>query len=417
MLDIKLIRDNPAILEQLEKLRNADFQSAKVLILDKEWRVLVQENEQLRFKRNQASQKIPQLKGKEKETLIKEMRSVGDRIKEIEVRMEKIREESDFIFQRLPNLPHESVPFGQSKDDNKIVTPCKKIPTYKFPLKAHFEILAEKGLLDLDASAKIAGHGFYLFKGLLASLERALINYCLDFHLKKGFVEINPPLMVNEKTMFGTGQLPKFEDDLYKTREGYYLIPTSEVPVTNLMADKNVEVSQLPMRFCAYTPCFRVEAGRHGTTDRGIFRLHQFDKVEMVSITHPDNSFKELEFLRKEAESILKNLQLPFRTILLCSGDMGFSASKTYDLEVWSPVTKQWLETSSVSNCQDFQARRMGAKFHDNEGNKFVHTLNGSGLAFPRLMISLIENNQQKDGSIKIPKVLQPYLGGLKKID
>ncbi|GAG32142.1 unnamed protein product, partial [marine sediment metagenome] len=241
----------------------------------------------------------------------------------------------------------------------------------------------------------------YVFKGLGAKLERALINFFLDYHVKNGFIEICPPILVNKQTMFGTAQLPKFEQDLYKTTEGLYLIPTAEVPLTNLHQNEILNLEDLPKYYCAFTPCFRTEAGKHGTETRGIYRLHQFDKVEMVKICHPGHSDKELEDMGQAAEKLLELLEIPYRTLLLCTGDMGFAVSKTYDIECWSPYQKKYLETSSCSNCKDFQARRMNTRFRTPEGNKFVHTLNGSGLATPRLLISLLECNQQKDGSIK----------------
>ncbi len=417
MIDPKLIRENITIVKTNLKKRGLDSEIAdKWLELDKELRELKQECDTLRHKRNTLSMKINEAK-KNKDTrwieeTLKEAKDIPDKIKIREERIAKMENEINDISFNLPNIADSKVPAGKSSEDNKVVRKSGALPKIKEP-KSHVELLEKLNLLDLKASAKIAGEGFYVLKGQLAVLQRALINFFLDFHKKQGRIEINPPMLSNEKTAFGTAHLPKFDSDMYKTREGFYLTPTSEMQMTNLYQDSVVSEEELPLRYCAYTPCFRTEAGKHGTETRGLFRLHQFDKVEMVSFTLPENSEKELNSMLKDAEDLLKQLGLPYRILLLCSGDMGFASSITYDLEVYSPFLKKYLEASSVSNCNDFQARRMNTKFLRKKTNQreYVHTLNGSGLALPRLMISLIECNQQDDGSIVIPKVLHKYCG------
>jgi seryl-tRNA synthetase len=327
-----------------------------------------------------------------------------------------LKEKIDALVCVIPNFQDKSAPIG-GEENNKEIKKFGVIPKFDFKIKSHDEILENLGLLDMKRAAKVSGSGFYLFKGELAQLERALINFMLDFHIKDGFVEINPPQLVNSLTMYGTGNLPKFENDLYKTREGFYLIPTAEVVVTNIHANETLFEKDLPKKFVAFTQCYRTEAGRHGAETPGIFRLHEFEKVEMVYLTSQEDSEKYHEEMTARAEKLLEMLQLPYRRIVLATGDASFASAKTYDLEVWSPFLKRYLETSSCSNCTDFQARRMNTRYQSKEGLKYVHTLNGSGLATPRLMIALIENNQDEDGSINIPKVLQPYMSGKKKIE
>jgi len=412
MLDIKLIREKPDYVIERLSTRHQEFPITEVIKLDSEWRKLHYAVDLLKSKKNQASIEVSKAKdSKEKQKLINETKKISEEITGIDEKKRLLKQKIDSLMLSIPNLPLDSVLLGKSSEDNKEILRKGTIPKFSFKPKPHYELGKELGILDLDASAKLAGTGFYVLKGFGARLERALINFFLDFHLKNGFIEVCPPILVNEKTMTGTGQLPKFEQDLFKTREGYYLIPTSEVPLTNLHAEEMLEENDLPKHYCAFTPNFRVEAGRHGTESRGIFRLHQFDKVEMVSICLPEQSTKELEFLRKQSEALLELLELPFRTLELCTADLAFSSAKTYDLEVWSPFLEKYLETSSISNCTDFQARRMNTKYKTKEGKAFVHTLNGSGLATPRLLISLIECNQQEDGSIKVPKCLHKYTG------
>ena len=419
MLDIKFIRENPKLVKTSCKNRGYDINIDEFLKLDEKYRTNLQKVEKLKHKRNFAAKEINELKkqGKDIKAKIKEVKEVPDKIKKLDEEIKVLKEKIFSIITGIPNIPDPSVPVGADETKNVEAKKKGKIPKFDFEIKPHWEIGKNLNIIDIDKSIKLAGAGFYIFKGLGARLERALINFFLDYHVKNGFIEICPPILVNEKTMFGTAQLPKFEQDLYKTTEGLYLIPTAEVPLTNMHQDEILNAEELPKYYCAYTPCFRTEAGRHGTETRGIFRLHQFDKVEMVKICHPDHSEKELEDMRQTAEKLLELLEIPYRTLLLCSGDMGFAASKSYDIECYSPYQKKYLETSSCSNCKDFQARRMNTRFRTPEGNKFVHTLNGSGLATPRLMISILECNQQKDGSIRIPKVLWPYMGGTKKIE
>lgn len=419
MLDIKFIRDNPAAVKKGCKDRGYKIDIDSLLKLHTIYLSSLQKVERLKHQRNIASLEIRALKkqGKSAAAKIKEVKAIPGKIKKLEQDIKKSKQRILAIAATIPNIPDKTVPIGLDETKNREVKKWGKLPKFTFPIKAHWEIGTNLDIIDIERSIKLAGAGFYVFKGLGAQLERALINFFLDYHIKDGYTELFPPILVNEKTMFGTGNLPKFEQDLYKTTEGLYLIPTAEVPLTNMHQSEILNVKDLPKYYCAYTPCFRTEAGRHGTETRGIYRLHQFDKVEMVKICHPDHSWKELEDMRQRAEKLLELLKIPYRSCILCTGDMGFAAAKTYDIEVWSPFQKKYLETSSCSNCTDFQARRMNTRFRTPEGNKFVHTLNGSGLATPRLMISLLECNQQKDGSVLIPTVLQPYIGGIKKIE
>lgn len=414
MLDIKLIRENPEIVKKSNKDRGYDINVDELLKLDEQWRKSKFQEDKIRNERNKISEEINKAKknkdDKKAKELIKKAKEIPEKLKKQQETTEEIRKKIDEVQFRIPNIPDKSVPVGD-ESKNKVIKKSGKIPKFSFPVKNHVELLGE--LLDIKRSTKIAGAGFYIFEGELAKLERALIQFFLDFHVKEGFTEINPPQIVNEKTMFGTGNLPKFEDDLYKTREGFYLIPTAEVPVTNLFAEEVLSEEELPKKFCSFTQCYRTEAGRHGSETPGIFRLHEFEKVEMVYISKPEDSWKFLEEMTERAEKIIEMIELPYRRILLATGDMTFATAKTYDIEVWSPSLKKYLETSSCSNCTDFQARRMNCKYTEKGTNerKFVHTLNGSGLATPRLLISLIENNQTKTGSIKIPKVLWKYTG------
>jgi len=343
--------------------------------------------------------------------------------KEISLKLEKIEEEEkeikrelDTLLSFVPNIQAENVPIGD-ETKNKEIRKVGKVPKFDFEVKSHQQILEDLGLLDMEKAAKLAGSGFYLLKGDLALFERALINFMLDFHRKNGFIEINPPQLANKETLYGTGNLPKFEQDLYKTNEGLYLIPTAEVVLTNLYREEILMKRDLPKKFVAFTQCYRTEAGKHGSETPGIFRLHQFEKVEMVYICAQEDSWKFLEEMVSYAEKILELLEVPYRRILLATADASFASAKTYDLEVWSPFLKKYLEVSSCSNCTDFQARRMNTRYRDGKELKFVHTLNGSGLATPRLLIALIENNQNKDGTVNVPKVLQPYMGGIKKLE
>lgn len=420
MIDLKLIRESPEVVKKNCTNRGYDPKVvSEIISLDKEWRKLKFDEDEIRAERNKISIEISEAKkakdGKKAKKLLERAKKIPGELKKIEDKEKNFRDKIDDALSRIPNIQHESVPIG-GEDKNKEVKKFGKIPEFDFSVKSHDEILENLGLLDMKRGAKLSGSGFYIFKGDLARLERALINFMIDFHVKDGFIEVNPPQLVDEKILFGTGNLPKFERDVYKTREGLYLIPTAEVPVTNIYAGETLQNKELPKKFVAFTQCYRTEAGRHGSETPGIFRLHQFEKVEMVYICSQEDSWKFLEEMVGRAEKILELLELPYRRIVLATADAGFASAKTYDLEVWSPFLKKYLECSSCSNCTDFQARRMNTRYQSKEGMKFVHTLNGSGLATPRLLIALIENNQQEDGSIKIPKVLQSYLGGMKKI-
>ena len=420
MIDIKLIMESPEIV--IKNCINRAYDQRlvdEIISADKEWRKLKYKEDEIRAERNKISKQINEAKKAKNEKKVKELMSrakeIPEELKKIDENETSLRQKIDGFLSLIPNIQAKDVPIGGEKNCKEIHK-FGKIPKFKFPVKSHVEILENLGLLDIKAAAKISGSGFYVFKGELAEFERALINFMLDTNIEAGFVEINPPQIANEKTLFGTGNLPKFEKDLYKTREGLYLIPTAEVVLTNLYADEVLKEKELPKKFTAFTQCYRTEAGRHGTETPGIFRLHEFEKVEMVYLCRQEDSWKFLEEMTKQAEKILKLLKLPYRRIILATADTGFASAKTYDLEAWSPSLNKYLEVSSCSNCTDFQARRMNTRYSTKEGIKFVHTLNVSGLATPRLLISLIENYQQKDGSILIPKVLQKYMHGKKKI-
>jgi len=418
MIDIKVVRENPNLIKKNIKNRGYKVDVDKIVKLDNDWRKIKFKEDNLRKERNTISLRINELKksGKSAKREISEAKKIPNKIQKLQIKRKKLEQDIFSLMAVIPNFQDKSVPVG-GEEKNKEVLKWGKIPKFSFTIKSHEELLENLGLLDMKRAAKISGEGFYLFKGDLARLERALINFMLDFHIKDGFIEVNVPQLVNAQTMFGTGNLPKFEDDLYKTREGLYPVPTAEVPVTNIYANEILKVNELPKKFVAFTQCYRTEAGQHGSETPGIFRLHEFEKVEMVYLCKPEHSWGFLEEMTERAEKLLKLLELPYRKVILATGDSSFASAKTYDLEVWSPFMKRYLETSSCSNCTDFQARRMNARYQDKDGVKFIHTLNGSGLATPRLLISIIENNQNKDGSINIPKVLQPYMNEQKKIE
>lgn len=413
MLDIKILRENQELVLTNTKNRGYDISLVeKVLELDKKWRQYKLEDDGLRSQRNKLSEAINQAKKKKDEVTaqksILESKKVGEKLAENEVEETKLRAEIDDLLSRIPNIQNPENPIGDS-DKNKEVKKWGKIEKIK-NAKGHLELMEKLNIIDIKRATKISGAGFYILKGKGAKLQRALIQYMLDLHEKNGFEEINSPQLVLKKTAFGTGNLPKFEDQLYKTNDNLILVPTAEVPVTNIYADEILNEKDLPYKFCAFTECYRTEAGRK-TGEEGLFRLHQFEKVEMVYLTNQEDSYKMLEEMTSYAEKILESLELPYRRLLLATADAGFSSAKTYDIETWAPGIGRYLETSSCSNCADFQARRMNCRYQGKDGLKFVHTLNGSGLALPRLMIALIETNQQEDGSIKIPKVLWPYTG------
>jgi len=420
MLDPKLIRENPDLVRQSLKNRGNDLSIfEKFMEVDNKWRALVDEGNQLKAKRNQCAQDVPRLPKEEKEKLIAEMREISGRIQQLEREEAAIEKERDDQLQNIPNIPHTSVPVGTSDADNAIIRHWGEPRKFDFKPLSHWELGEKLDIIDFNRGTKIAASGFYVLKGMGARLERALINFMLDLHLKQGYKEIFPTVLINEKSCFGTGQLPRMKEDMYYIQEdGLYLNPTAEVPVTNLHADEILAKEQLPILYDAYLPSFRREAGKHVET-KGIGRVHQFNKVELVKFVLPETSMDHLESLLNNAEEVVQLLGLPYRVKLLCTGDLGFHSAKTYDIEAHAPGMDQWLEVSSCSNFLDFQARRAMIKFRREPHLKseFVHTLNGSGIALPRTMISVIENFQTLDGCVEIPAVLRPYTGGLEKIE
>jgi len=423
--DLKQLRENLDHIRTSLGRRGNDVPWADIQNLSEERRAVTTQVEQFRYELNKGSEEVARLRRAKEpaEEAMAAMKQLGDRIKDTEGALRKIEEALTDVALRIPNLPHASVPVGADASENIEIRRWGTIPFFSSPPKPHWEIGENLGILDFDRAAKIAGARFSVITGVGAKLERALINYMLDLHTTQhGYREVIPPFLVNRPTMTGTGQLPKFEDDLFRLRdEEYFLIPTAEVPVTNLHREEILSGDCLPLRYTAYTPCFRREAGSYGKDTRGLIRLHQFNKVELVAFTTPDRSYEELERLTGHAESILQGLNLPYRVITLCTGDMGFSAAKTYDIEVWLPSQQQYREISSCSNFESFQARRASIKYRPTGGKKeaktdFVHTLNGSGLAVGRTVVAILENFQQPDGSVQIPSVLRPYMGGLERI-
>lgn len=423
MLDIKLLRNNIELVEQSLKDRGGDLSDiSNFKELDLERRRLLQESEQLKNRRNQVSQEIAIKKkqGESADDIIAEMRQVSDRIKELDEQVRDLEQRINDMVLALPNIPHESVPKGSSEDDNEEIRRWGEPKSFEFEPKAHWDIAEALGILNFEAAAKVTGSRFVFYTGLGARLERALIQYMMDVHVDRhGYEEMFPPMIVNRDSMIGTGQLPKFAEDVFKLEEwDYYLVPTAEVPVTNYHRDEILSIDDLPKYYVAYSACFRSEAGSAGRDTRGIIRQHQFNKVELVKLTVPDHSYEELEKLTNDAEYILQQLGLPYRIINKCTGDLGFAAAKTYDLEVWLPHSKTYREISSCSNFEDFQARRANIRFRREPKAKpeFVHTLNGSGLAIGRTVAAILENYQQPDGSVVIPEVLRPYMGGKDRI-
>jgi seryl-tRNA synthetase len=404
--------------------RNDELEGLRAFTeLDQRRRALIQQSEQLKNKRNVVSKEISQKKknNEDAEDKIKEMRQVGEEIKRLDEELRRYEEEMNQILLQLPNIPHESVPVGKSEEENEVVRTWGEVPAPSFEQKPHWELAEELDLLDFERAAKVTGSRFVFYKGLGARLERALIDFMLDLHTREhGYTEIIPPYIVNRRTMTGTGQLPKFENDAFKLAENtdYFLIPTSEVPVINYHAGEILSLEDLPKYYTAYSSCFRSEAGSAGRDTRGLIRLHQFNKVELLKLVHPESSYEELEKMVENAEKVLQLLELPYRVVALCTGDLGFSAAKTYDLEVWMPSNQSYREISSCSNCEDFQARRAQIRFRPGPKSKpeYVHTLNGSGLAVGRTVAAILENHQQADGTIRIPEALRPYMGGIEKI-
>jgi seryl-tRNA synthetase len=422
MLEIKFVRQN---LETVQKALETRGQSADLdafKTCDDERRAILQELEALRHQRNVVSDQIAEMKkaGDNADTVVAKMREVSSRIKTLDKALAEILETFEDILLGLPNIPHASVPLGKDETDNPVIKTVGDPPGFDFEPKAHWDVGAALGILDFERAAKIAGARFPLYFGAGARLERALINFMLDLHTQThGYTETLPPFMVNRQSMTHTGQLPKFEEDLFKLADwDYFLVPTAEVPVTNIHQDEVLDEAQLPIYYTAYTPCFRSEAGSYGKDTRGLIRQHQFNKVELVKFTTPQTSYDELESLLDNAETILRKLELPYQIIELCSGDLGFSAAKTYDIEVWMPAQGVYREISSCSNFENFQARRANIRFKKKgkKGTELVHTLNGSGLAVGRCVAAILENFQRADGSVRIPDALQTYMGGLEKI-
>ena len=417
MLDLKFVRDNLAVVEQALKNRNASVDLSEFIGLDKKRRELLVEVEALKSRRNTVSLEVSRLK-KEKqdaEALIVEMRGVGDRISALDAEVKAIEGKLTAILTYIPNVPHSSVPVGADEESNPEVRRWGEPRKFDKEPLAHWEIGEKLGILDFERGGKVSGARFTFYKGLGSRLERSLISFMIDLHTQEhGYTEFFPPFIVNKESMFGTGQLPKFAEDMFKL-EGYdyYLSPTAEVPITNLHRGEILDNKDLPLYYTAYSACFRAEAGAAGRDTRGLIRQHQFNKVEMVKFTRPEESYAELEKLTLNAEKVLQRLELPYRTILLCTGDMGFSSAKTYDLEVWLPSANRYREISSCSNFEDFQARRAEIKFRREPKAKpeYVHTLNGSGVAIGRTVAAILENYQQEDGSVVVPDALRPYMG------
>ncbi|MBO4368569.1 MAG: serine--tRNA ligase [Desulfovibrio sp.] len=417
MLDLKLIQKNPEILVKALRDRHSDIDVNEFLTLDAERRALLTEVEELKSKRNSASSEVARCKkeGKDATSLLAELATLSDRIKELDSKANEAKAKVQQWLMAVPNIPDASVPVGRDENDNPCVRKWGTPASFDFPVQEHGDLGQALGGFDFERASRLSGSRFVVLKDWAARLDRALINFFIDQHtLHEDYIEVSPPYIVNSTTMTGTGQLPKFEEDLFRLREtDLYLIPTAEVPLTNLHAGETLDESDLPRAYCAATPCFRSEAGAAGKDTRGIIRMHQFNKVEMVRFSHPDTSFEQLELMTQHACHLLELLELPYRVITLCTGDMGFGSAKTYDVEVWLPAQKTYREISSCSNCVDFQARRAGIRFKPKGGKAaFVHTLNGSGLPTGRTIAALLENGQQKDGSIILPEVLAPYLQG-----
>lgn len=423
MFDIRQIRDNPEAFDKAMARRGLDPVAARILAMDEENRAIVTELQGLQSRRNAASRQIGQAKAAGDEerarSLMEEVSALKSDMAALEEKQRQAEQALNALLSALPNLPQDDVPDGADEDENVEIRRWGDIRDFPFTPKAHEEIGEALGQMDFPAAARIAGSRFTVLKGGLARLERALAQFMLDVQTgEHGYLEVSPPYLVRDEALFGTGQLPKFAEDLFRTTDDRWLIPTAEVPLTNLVREQIVAAEDLPMRFAALTPCFRSEAGAAGKDTRGMFRQHQFSKVEMVSITTPEESAAELERMTACAEEILKRLNLPFRTVALCTGDLGFSARKTYDVEVWLPAQNRYREISSCSVCGDFQARRMKARFRaaGEKQTRFVHTLNGSGLAVGRALVAVLENYQNGDGSVTVPEALRPYMNGAERI-
>jgi len=424
MLDIKFVRENPDLVDKsCESRQNAHWDREKFFELDEERRSVIAEVESLKAERNAVSKQIGLLmregKKEEAEAAKEQVAANKDRIAELDQRRGEVEEELTALVAAIPNIPDTSVPYGKDDSDNPEVRKWGEPTQFDFEPKAHWDLGPELGMIDFDRGVKLAGTRFYLLGGMGARMERALINFMIDTHNQAGFKEWWPPVITNQDSLFGTGQLPKFEEDLYHVQPDLYLIPTAEVQLTNIHRDEILDASQLPLLYTAFTPCFREEAGSAGRDTRGIIRVHQFDKVEMVKFAKPEDSMNQLESMVQEAEKILQLLGLPYHVVTLCTGDIGFSACKCYDIEVWLPSYNAYKEISSCSNCWDFQARRANIRYKDPaefKGTRLVHTLNGSGLAVGRTMAAIMENYQNADGSVTVPEALRPYMGGIEVI-
>ncbi|NVT14354.1 serine--tRNA ligase [Listeria monocytogenes] len=424
MLDVKLLRNNFDEVKQKLQNRGEDLgEFEKFGELDKRRRTLIVETEALKSQRNEVSQEIAKLKREKQDAdaKIEEMRVAGDRIKTLDIELREIDEKLDMILMSIPNIPHESTPVGESEDDNVEIRKWGEVRAFDFEPKAHWDLGTDLDILDFENAAKVTGSRFVFYKKLGARLERALINFMMDLHSNEhGYEEMLPPYMVNRASMTGTGQLPKFEEDAFLIEaEDYFLIPTAEVPVTNYHREDILKAEDLPRKYTAFSACFRSEAGSAGRDTRGLIRQHQFNKVELVQFVKPEDSYVALEKLTGNAEEVLRRLELPYRVLSMCTADLGFTAAKKYDLEVWIPSYNSYREISSCSNFESFQARRANIRFRREPGSKpeYVHTLNGSGLALGRTVAAILENYQDADGSVRIPKVLQGYMGGIEKIE
>ena len=417
MLDIKLIRENPDKVKAAMKTRNKDMDAIvdEILAIDKQVRELTQKADALKAEQNAASKQIPQIKkeGGDISEIMARMNAIKEEVKVLDAEKAELAAKQKTMMYEFPNVPSDTTPVGKDDSENVEIRRWGEPRSFDFEAKAHWDIGADLGILDPETAAKVTGARFHFYRGLGARLERAIINFFLNTHTEHGYTEVFPPFMVNRASMTGTGQLPKFEEDAFKLTNDYFLIPTAEVPVTNMYRDDIMDGAQLPMSFCAYSACFRAEAGSAGRDTRGLIRQHQFNKVELVKFAKPEESYAELEKLTNDAERVLKLLGLPYRVVALTTGDIGFSSAKTYDIEVWMPSYGRYVEISSCSNFEDFQARRASIRYKNGPKDKaqLVHTLNGSGVAIGRTTAAILENYQNADGTVTVPEVLRPYMG------
>ena len=420
MLDIRKIRQDPALVKGALLRLHAEAPIDEILELDSRRREILQELEGLRHERKTSSEQIGRMKeGAERQPLVEAVREVNRRIQALETDLRSVDERLETAMYQVPNLPHASVPEGADESENQVIRQVGEPATFGFEPQPHWELGTNLGILDFERGVKLSGSRFYLLRGAGAALQRALIQWMLDLHVRHGYQEIYPPAIVKEECMWGAGQMPKFADNIYRdAEEDLWMIGTAEIPLTNLHRDEILEAEQLPLNYVAYTPCFRREKFSAGRDVRGIKRGHQFDKVEMYKLTEPEQSYLELERLVEQAEAVCRGLEIPYRVVQMVTGDLGFTASKKYDLELWAPGSGEWLEVSSCSNCEDFQARRANLRFRRGSAARpeYLHTLNGSGLALPRTLISVLESYQQEDGSVLVPGVLRPWMGGLERI-